>query len=118
MAGHLLETERGHVSLNAVSSEDAFTALPDLAISMPEEVVPQDEYDDLKGKLQNMLNNLTDLEQTIIKHRFGMEGAELKTLEELGRMMNVSRERVRQIQIRTLQKLKKPKHLKQLKSFM
>jgi RNA polymerase primary sigma factor len=118
VAGHLLETERGHVSLNAVPSEDAFMSLRDMAVHAPDEVVPQDEFDDLKQKLQDMLSNLTDLEQTIIKHRFGMEGAEQKTLEELGTMMNVSRERIRQIQIRTLQKLKKPKHLKQLKSFL
>jgi RNA polymerase sigma factor (sigma-70 family) len=89
VASHLLETERGHVSL-----------------------------DKLKNKLQDMFKNLTELERTIIKHRFGMEGAELKTLEELGRMMNVSRERIRQIQIRTLQKLQKPKHLKALQSYL
>ena len=50
--------------------------------------------------------------------RFGLDEAELKTLDELGEMMNVSRERVRQVQIRALQKLKKPRLLESLQSFL
>jgi RNA polymerase sigma factor (sigma-70 family) len=118
VAGHLLETERGHISLDATVSHNEDSSLNDLVAEEPEELVPKDEIAKLKSRLQEALGDLTEQERTIIKHRFGLEEADLKTLDELGEMMNVSRERVRQVQIRALQKLKKPRLLDNLQSFL
>jgi len=118
VAGHLLETDRGHISLDAVSSDDENSNLADLVIEEPEEFVSEDEIAMLKKRLHAALDDLTDQERTIIRHRFGLGEADLKTLDELGEMMNVSRERVRQVQIRALQKLKKPRLLESLQSFL
>ncbi|MBI4178032.1 sigma-70 family RNA polymerase sigma factor [bacterium] len=60
-------------------------------------------YDELK----KMLETLSPREQTIIKLRFGLEGVQPKTLHEIGSQLNLTRERIRQIEERTLDKLKK-----------
>jgi len=118
VAGHLLETERTHISLHAESSDEGESTLNSLVADEPEDFVPQDEIKALKNKLYEALADLTEQERIIIKHRFGLDDTELKTLDELGEMMNVSRERVRQVQIRALQKLKKPRLLESLQSFL
>jgi len=118
VAGHLLETERGHISLDAHPSDDENSSLTDLIAE--DETIPilEDEIVALKRLLQEALDDLTDQERKIIRHRFGLDNAKLKTLDELGEMMNVSRERIRQVQIRALQKLKKPRLLEGLQSFL
>jgi len=118
VAGHLLETERGHISLDAHPSDDEHSTLTDLIAEDETVPVPEDEIVALKKLLEKALDDLTEQEQKIIRHRFGLNNAALKTLDELGEMMNVSRERIRQVQIRALQKLKKPRLLEGLQSFL
>lgn len=118
VAGHLLETGRGYVSLDAFSSDDEESSIAGLISSEDEEVMPAGEFANLKGRLKDALSILSDQERFIISHRFGLEGKEIKTLDEIGKLMNVSRERIRQLQIRALQKLKRPSLLKRLAPFL
>jgi len=80
--------------------------------------MPAGEFRNLRGRLKDALSVLSDQERFIIAHRFGLEGKEIKTLDEIGKLMNVSRERIRQLQIRALQKLKRPSLLKRLSPFL
>lgn len=118
VAGHLLETGRGHVSLDTPQSEDEENSIADMLAVHDEESIPEGELLKLKGRLSEALKVLSDQEKYIISHRFGLEGKEIKTLDEIGRLMNVSRERIRQLQIRALQKLKRPSLLERLAPFL
>jgi RNA polymerase sigma factor (sigma-70 family) len=115
IAQHLLETDRNHVSLNAPYTGDATLSLADLLEAEPVETIPQDELETIKKTLIEAMESLTEQEKVILKHRYGLDGADFKTIDELGEMMNLSREWVRQIQIRSLQKLQKHSLLKRLK---
>jgi RNA polymerase sigma factor (sigma-70 family) len=118
VAGRLLETERGHISLDAVPVNGEGSSLSDLIAEEQEDRVPIEEVKALKKRLSEALDVLTEQERIILRHRFGLDKTELKTLDELGEIMNLSRERVRQVQIRALQKLKKPRLLEELQSFL
>ncbi len=61
----------------------------------------------LKASMDEIVSDLNEREATIIMQRFGLDGGEPKTLEEIGEEMNISRERVRQIEARAMEKLKK-----------
>lgn len=118
VAGHLLETGRGYVSLDSFSQDDEENSIAGMISSEDEETMPEGEVLNLKNRLKDALSILSKQEQFIIAHRFGLEGKEIKTLEEIGKLMNVSRERIRQLQIRALQKLKRPSLLKRLAPFI
>ncbi len=118
VAGHLLETERRHVSLDSAPSNHDEYDLTDVVAEEPLEIATNEEVEALKQKLEEALQLLDKQERTIIKHRFGLEGVEQKTLDEMGEMLGVSRERIRQLQIRALQKLKKPKFLEGLQGYL
>ncbi|MHC4946059.1 MAG: sigma-70 family RNA polymerase sigma factor [Planctomycetota bacterium] len=118
VAGHLLETGRGYVSLDSFSSDDNENSISSMISTEDEETMPEGEFLNLKGRLKDALGVLSEQEQFIISHRFGLEGMEIKTLDEIGKLMNVSRERIRQLQIRALQKLKRPSLLKRLAPFL
>jgi RNA polymerase primary sigma factor len=72
-------------------------------------VNPYDELEDktVTGMLQDMVKHLDDREATILRYRFGLDGGNEKTLEEVGEKFGVTRERVRQIQNLALRKLRK-----------
>ena len=118
VAEHLLETGRGHVSLDAPSSQDENNSLGDMLSTEDEKQMPKEEFKTLKARLAEALSALTQQERFIVNHRFGLEGKETKTLEEIGRLMSVSRERIRQLQIRALQKLKRPTFEEKLVPFL
>lgn len=69
-------------------------------------------------QIQRVLNTLTDKERTVIKMRFGIGEERDHTLEEVGRFLSITRERVRQIEAKALRKLKHPTRLKALKILM
>jgi len=71
----------------------------------------------LKDQLEEVLNQLTPREQKILKMRFGLEDGVTHTLEEVGKVFGVTRERIRQIQIRALEKLKEEKKSKTLREY-
>jgi RNA polymerase primary sigma factor len=62
----------------------------------------------LPGEIDRLLDALTDREEEIVRLRFGLSSEEPRTLEEIGERLNVSRERVRQIESRALSKLRNP----------
>ena len=62
--------------------------------------------DDVKGNIEAWLNQLTDKQREVVERRFGLNGHDVATLEEVGASIGVTRERVRQIQIEALRKLR------------
>jgi len=72
----------------------------------------------LRENIQNILYTLSDMEKSVIEMRFGIEPYREKTLEEVGNIFNLSRERIRQIQVKALVKIKKSKRLSPLLDFI
>ena len=72
----------------------------------------------LKEELEEVLKTLTDREAKVLKMRFGLEDGRMRTLEEVGRDFNVTRERIRQIEAKALRKLRHPSRSKRLKDFL
>lgn len=72
----------------------------------------------LKEQLVNVLDSLTAREQEVLKLRFGLEDGRTRTLEEVGQVFGVTRERIRQIEAKALRKLRHPSRSKKLKDFL
>lgn len=72
----------------------------------------------LKEQLSNVLGTLTPREEKVLRLRFGLEDGRPRTLEEVGRDFNVTRERIRQIEAKALRKLRHPSRSKKLKDFL
>jgi RNA polymerase primary sigma factor len=80
---------------------------------MPDEMVISE---DLREQLEELLLNLSEREETVIRFRFGLDDGKPRTLEDIGKILGVTRERVRQIETKALKRLRNPKLLEQLKS--
>ncbi len=72
----------------------------------------------LKETLNSVLDSLTPREEKVLRLRFGLEDGRSRTLEEVGREFNVTRERIRQIEAKALRKLRHPSRSKRLKDFL
>ncbi len=72
----------------------------------------------LKEQLDEVLGTLTSREEKVLKLRFGLEDGRSRTLEEVGKEFNVTRERIRQIEAKALRKLRHPSRSKRLKDFL
>ncbi len=72
----------------------------------------------LKEQLEEVLSTLTPREEKVLKLRFGLEDGRSRTLEEVGKEFNVTRERIRQIEAKALRKLRHPSRSKRLKDFL
>ncbi len=72
----------------------------------------------LKEQLLQVLDTLTPRENEVIRKRYGIDDARPKTLEEVGKEFNVTRERIRQIEAKALRKLRHPNRTKRLKDFI
>ena len=70
----------------------------------------------LKEQLEEVLGTLTEREQKVLTLRFGLEDGRARTLEEVGKEFNVTRERIRQIEAKALRKLRHPSRSRKLKS--
>jgi RNA polymerase sigma factor, sigma-70 family len=75
-------------------------------------------YELLKGQLEEVLDTLTDREENVLRLRFGLNDGRTRTLEEVGRVFGVTRERIRQIEAKALRKLRHPSRSNQLKDFL
>lgn len=75
-------------------------------------------YELLKEQLEQVLDTLTDREENVLRLRFGLDDGRVRTLEEVGKVFGVTRERIRQIEAKALRKLKHPSRSRQLKDFL
>ena len=88
--------------------------IPDLSSENPFEVT---EGHLLKERLREILETLTDRERQVVDFRFGLTDGYSRTLEEVGRLFNVTRERIRQIEAKALRKLRHPSRMKSLADY-
>ena len=89
--------------------------IPDTTAENPSE---QTAYAMLRERLQEILTTLTDRERQVLDYRFGLTDGFSRTLEEVGKQFNVTRERIRQIEAKALRKLRHPSRLKKLDGFL
>lgn len=107
------------VSLETPIGEEEDSQLGDF-IEDSTAVAPPEAASDsmLREQLEQVLDGLADRERKVIKFRFGLEDGHPRTLEEVGREFGVTRERIRQIESKTLAKLRHPSRSSKLKDFM
>ena len=107
------------VSLETPIGEEDDSHLGDF-IQDEDSPAPQDSaaYTLLKEQLEEVMNTLTPREAKVLKLRFGLEDGKSRTLEEVGKEFNVTRERIRQIEAKALRKLRHPSRSKKLKDYM
>ncbi|NLM84242.1 MAG: RNA polymerase sigma factor RpoD [Clostridiales bacterium] len=89
--------------------------IPDEDASEPSEAA---SFTLLKEQLSEVLSTLTPREEKVLRLRFGIEDGRTRTLEEVGKEFNVTRERIRQIEAKALRKLRHPSRSKKLKDFL
>ena len=97
--------------------EDSHLAdfIPDEDASEPAEAA---SFTLLKEQLMDVLSTLTPREEKVLRLRFGLEDGRTRTLEEVGKEFNVTRERIRQIEAKALRKLRHPSRSKKLRDFL
>jgi len=107
------------ISLEKTIGEEEDSHLEDF---IPDEEVPSPAdaaaFSMLKEQLVEVLDTLTDREQKVLKLRFGLEDGRARTLEEVGKEFDVTRERIRQIEAKALRKLRHPSRSKKLKDYL
>lgn len=107
------------VSLETPIGEEEDSHLGDF---IPDDDVPAPvdaaAYSMLKEQLMEMLDTLSDREKKVLMLRFGLEDGRPRTLEEVGKEFNVTRERIRQIEAKALRKLRHPSRSKKLKDYL
>ena len=75
-------------------------------------------YAMLKKQLNEVLSTLTPREEKVLRLRFGLDDGKTRTLEDVGKEFNVTRERIRQIEAKALRKLRHPSRSKRLKDYL
>ena len=107
------------VSLEAPIGEEDDSHLGDF-IEDPKAATPSDsaEFGMLKELLLSVLDTLTPREEKVLRLRYGIDDGKPRTLEEVGKEFNVTRERIRQIEAKALRKLRHPSRSKRLKDFL
>ncbi len=107
------------VSLETPIGEEEDSHLGDF---IPDEEAPAPaeaaSYALLKEQLIEVLNTLTEREEKVLRLRFGLDDGRARTLEEVGKEFNVTRERIRQIEAKALRKLRHPSRSKKLKDYL
>ena len=115
----VLTISRDPVSLDTPIGEEDDSHLGDF-IEDDSALSPADSaaFSMLRAELATALESLTDRERQVVKLRFGLEDGRARTLEEVGKEFNVTRERIRQIEAKALRKLRHPSRSKRLKDFL
>ena len=115
----LLKMAQQPISLHAPVGDDGDVSVGDFiedkTAENPSEVT---SFSLLKEKLGDVLTSLTERERKILEMRFGLVDGYERTLEEIGRMYNVTRERIRQIEAKALRKLRHPTRVRHLQGFL
>lgn len=115
----ILKIAQEPVSLETPIGEEDDSHLGDF-IEDQEATSPSDHaaYEMLKEQLEDVLDTLTDREENVLRLRFGLHDGRTRTLEEVGKVFGVTRERIRQIEAKALRKLRHPSRSKRLKDFL
>ena len=116
----ILKRDKNVVSLDTPIKEDEDTSLVEFIPSdanLDDVVIHEVEQKNLREKIDELLTGLNDQEQKVLRMRFGLDDDDPKTLEEIGKVFGVTRERIRQIEAKAIRKLRHPSRLKQLKNF-
>ena len=115
----VLKISRDPVSLDTPIGEEDDSHLGDF-IEDDSALSPSDSaaFSMLREELSTALESLTDRERQVVRLRFGLEDGRARTLEEVGKEFNVTRERIRQIEAKALRKLRHPSRSKRLKDFL
>ena len=113
---NILKIAQEPVSLETPIGEEDDSHLGDF-IEDQDATSPADHaaYEMMKKQLENVLDTLTDREENVLRLRFGLDDGRTRTLEEVGKVFGVTRERIRQIEAKALRKLRHPSRSKQLK---
>jgi RNA polymerase primary sigma factor len=115
----LLKMAQQPVSLHAPVGDDGDVSVGDFiedkSAENPSDVT---SYSLLREKLSDVLTTLTERERKILEMRFGLADGYERTLEEIGKMYNVTRERIRQIEAKALRKLRHPTRVRHLQGFL
>ena len=115
----LLKMAQQPVSLHAPVGDDGDVSVGDFiedkSAENPSDVT---SYSLLREKLSDVLTTLTERERKILEMRFGLADGYERTLEEIGKMYNVTRERIRQIEAKALRKLRHPTRVRHLQVFL
>src|SRR5665213_2714316 len=115
----LLKMAQEPVSLHAPVGDDGDVSVGDFiedkSAENPSDVT---SYSLLREKLSDVLTTLTERERKILEMRFGLADGYERTLEEIGKMYNVTRERIRQIEAKALRKLRHPTRVRHLQGFL
>jgi RNA polymerase primary sigma factor len=107
------------LSLDAPMAYDEDVALGDMVADETDDPLLMDlHYESLSQELGFLLAELTPRESTILRHYFGLDGRKKKTLEEIGEMMGLTRERIRQIKEEALGKLRQAPGLDELRIYL
>lgn len=115
----ILKIAQEPVSLETPIGEEDDSHLGDF-IEDQDATSPEDHasYELLKEQLESVLDTLTDREENVLRLRFGLDDGRTRTLEEVGKVFGVTRERIRQIEAKALRKLRHPSRSNQLKDFL
>ncbi|WP_261805569.1 RNA polymerase sigma factor RpoD [Lapidilactobacillus luobeiensis] len=115
----ILKIAQEPVSLETPIGEEDDSHLGDF-IEDADATSPEDHasYELLKEQLESVLDTLTDREENVLRLRFGLDDGRTRTLEEVGKVFGVTRERIRQIEAKALRKLRHPSRSNQLKDFL
>lgn len=115
----LLQVANDNVSLSAVIDEEHEFHLSD---KLEQETIPAADFvflrQSLRRHVQQALGELVEKEEMVLRLRFGLDGSDPKTLKEIGELMNLSRERIRQIEAQALEKLNRSQKCQQLRGYL
>ncbi|WP_128896038.1 RNA polymerase sigma factor RpoD [Longirhabdus pacifica] len=115
----ILKIAQEPVSLETPIGEEDDSHLGDF-IEDQDALAPSDAaaYELLREQLEGVLDTLTEREENVLRLRFGLNDGRTRTLEEVGKVFGVTRERIRQIEAKALRKLRHPSRSKKLKDFL
>ena len=117
----ILKRDKNVVSLDTPIKEDEDSSLVEFIPSdanLDDVVIHEVEQKNLREKIDELLTGLNDQEQKVLRMRFGLDDDDPKTLEEIGKVFGVTRERIRQIEAKALRKLRHPSRSKKLRDYL